>query len=516
MTCYSPYQPYFGDIHNHCGISYGHGSLEDALANARESLDFVSITGHAHWPDMPAPNEQIQHLIDFHVQGFDKLKKLWPSMLKTLKQANEEGRFVVFPAFEIHLSATGDRNILYKDLAGEILYPNDLEDLHRQLRDLRSRGIDTLAQPHHIGYRKGTRGIDWGTFDPEFAPVVELISMHGCSETNDTPRPFLRVMGPSDWEGTIQYGWAGGIIFGVTGGTDHHSAHPGSYGHGKTGLWATDCTREAIWEALYHRRTYALTGDRIILEFSLNDAPMGSVVPPTPDRRIKVNVTGGAAIDYVDIVKNNRLFKRFSQCDFEDARPQNTIRTKLYLELGWGPRHETTQWDVEFGIRQGRILDVEPRFRGRQVVSPLDSQEHDSCYTARVVNVTDTTVTFSALSESNSNTSTQNTQGMCLDVELPVTGQVYAVINGRTWQWSVEDLLEGSRADLTRGLASPALRIHRAPHTHELFWSCRCEDQGDSDDYYYVRVRQSNDQWAWSSPIFVRSVPNLPHPQCPR
>ena len=43
---------YYGDIHNHCGISYGHRNLETALENARLQLDFVSITGHALWPDM--------------------------------------------------------------------------------------------------------------------------------------------------------------------------------------------------------------------------------------------------------------------------------------------------------------------------------------------------------------------------------------------------------------------------------------------------------------------------------
>ena len=46
--------PFYGDLHNHCGISYGHGSLENALRNATLPLDFVSITGHAYWPDMPA------------------------------------------------------------------------------------------------------------------------------------------------------------------------------------------------------------------------------------------------------------------------------------------------------------------------------------------------------------------------------------------------------------------------------------------------------------------------------
>ena len=41
--------PAYGDIHNHCDISYGHGRFADALARAAIQLDFLSITGHAHW-----------------------------------------------------------------------------------------------------------------------------------------------------------------------------------------------------------------------------------------------------------------------------------------------------------------------------------------------------------------------------------------------------------------------------------------------------------------------------------
>ena len=31
---------YVGDIHNHCGISYGYGSIENAVEFARSQLDF--------------------------------------------------------------------------------------------------------------------------------------------------------------------------------------------------------------------------------------------------------------------------------------------------------------------------------------------------------------------------------------------------------------------------------------------------------------------------------------------
>ncbi len=217
MNSYADLNLLFGDIHNHCGISYAHGSLEDALSNARERLDFVSVTGHAHWPDMPEPNDDIQYIIDFHEEGFAKLKAGWPEMMETLKQFNDEGNFVVFPGFEVHFSSCGDRNMLYKNLEGEILYPKNLENLHNQLRTLREQGRDTIAQPHHLGYLKGTRGIDWNSFSSEFAPFVEMLSMHGCSESSENIKPFLHSMGPSDWQSTIHYGLKQGHVFGFSG-----------------------------------------------------------------------------------------------------------------------------------------------------------------------------------------------------------------------------------------------------------------------------------------------------------
>jgi len=67
---------YWGDIHSHCGISYGYGTLENALANARKHLDFCAVTGHAMWPDMPDDRENFGFVIDFHEKGFKHLKKV--------------------------------------------------------------------------------------------------------------------------------------------------------------------------------------------------------------------------------------------------------------------------------------------------------------------------------------------------------------------------------------------------------------------------------------------------------
>ena len=47
---------FWGDVHNHCNVTYGHGDLSDALAAAEQQLDFVSVTPHALWPDIPGEN----------------------------------------------------------------------------------------------------------------------------------------------------------------------------------------------------------------------------------------------------------------------------------------------------------------------------------------------------------------------------------------------------------------------------------------------------------------------------
>ena len=97
-------------------------------------------------------------------------------------------------------------------------------------------------------------------------------------------------------------------------------------------------------------------------------------------------------------------------------------------------------------------------------------------------------------------------QGMCLEIETSLNVIVYAVINGKTWEWPLTTLIEGARSDLTEGIESPAIRIHRAPLPEELSWKCLLEEDSQDGDFYYVRVRQKNEQWAWSSPIFVRNA----------
>lgn len=511
MSSYQGLSVYYGDLHNHCGISYGHGSLDDAFLNAREQLDFCSVTGHALWPDMPAPDKTIQHIVDFHREGFARLRSRWEAVQRTTEAYHRDDEFVTFLSFEMHSSADGDRTVLYGGSEGEILNATGLRDLHERVRALRRQGVRVMAFPHHIGYKRGQRGINWATFDPDIAPVVEIISMHGCSVADEVPRPFLHSMGPSDHESTMQYGLAQGHTFGVIGSTDHHSAHPGSYGHGRTGLWATAKTREAIWDALSARRTYALTGDRIALQVSVNDAPMGAVLAPVDRRAIAFRVVGGAPLDYVDVLKGGRLLRRWSQRDMSQAEDGPLVHTKVTLEVGWGARGRRVDWDARFGISEGRILDVEPRFRGPEVVAPTEVAAETRGYGhwSHWEPEGGRGVRFQTVTFGNPNNVTRATQGVCLDVEMPASAHVWAEINGHRDTIPLQRLLQGARAGRLGKIDSPAYRFHRAPRWSELMWCGSFVDAAPSSgpsDVYTFRVRQRNDQWAWSSPIWVRGV----------
>jgi hypothetical protein len=305
----------------------------------------------------------------------------------------------------------------------------------------------------------------------------------------------------------MQHGLALGHHFGVIGSTDHHSAYPGSYGHGRTGLWAKDLTRDGIWEALTERRTYALTGNRITMQFSVDGRPMGARVAHGAAREIQFNVVGGAPLDCVDVVRNGRLLRRFSRLDFPREEQMRTVRTKVFLEVGWGQRNQRTDWEVHVGISDGRVLAVEPRFRGLEVVAPTELQEGtpDGFHLSHWEPDGDLAVWFRTVTFGNPNNRTPATQGMCLEVEMPHGADVVATINGRSVTLPLAALVAGARSGRLAGIVSPAYRFHRAPAWWELEWNGGFADQEDPapGDWYYLRVREMNDEWAWSSPVWI-------------
>lgn len=496
---------FYGDLHNHCDISYGHGTLDDAFRNAKLQLDFVSVTAHAHWPDLPETDGRLAAVNAYHIEGFRKALAAWPEYVALTNSQNVDERFVTFLSFEWHSMRSGDHNIYFRGDQGEILPASDLVDLRKRLDDF--AGSDGgFVIPHHIGYQPGYRGIDWTQFDSTLSPFVEIMSMHGCAESDDAPFPYLHTMGPRDGRSTMQAGLAAGHTFGVIGSTDHHSAHPGSYGHGRIGVWANDLTREGVWQALQNRRTWALSGDRIEIAFSVNETLMGSVAPWNETRKIEFNVVGGGPIALVEVVHNNSVIERFGP---NPSGSERTQKWKVALEFGWGELENETEWDVDLSIVNGRLISVEPRLRGREVVSPQDDLADDLAFSAWERPEPDR-VTARTVSWRNPSITTAGTQGFSFQIEGDTETFITGAINGVRVNFPLTELISGARSNHLGGFLTPAFVFHRAAPESE--WTCRQvfthRSEGAQRDWYYLRVLQANGQWACSSPIWIEPKPN--------
>ena len=174
---------YWGDLHNHCGITYGFGSLEHAIERAKSQLDFCAFTGHAMWPDMYEKRPETEFVVNFHEVGFKKLNDHWPEIREKVKKAGQEG-LVTFQGYELHSSQYGDHHLLSPEDDLPLVYGRSPEDL------IKACGKDAIVIPHHIGYPAGYRGINWDAFDSSISPVVEVYSKHGCGMCEEADYPY--------------------------------------------------------------------------------------------------------------------------------------------------------------------------------------------------------------------------------------------------------------------------------------------------------------------------------------
>ena len=494
-------QPFYGDIHNHCDLSYGHGRFADALARAALQLDFVSITGHAHWPDMPVDLPEVAHIVDFHVKGFARLRDGWAGHYDALAAAEGPG-FTVFPGYEIHSCEHGDYTIVYRDIDGAPLHLADSPAELKAVLDAQMPGR-ALAFPHHIGYRQGARGINWDTFDAGLSPFVEMNSMHGCAETSESARGYLHSMGPVDGHSAMDHGLARGHVFGIVGNTDHHSAFPGSYGHGRMCVYAPSASRAAIWDGMMARHTNALTGANIHLLCALGDVIQGGIAAPAPEARLDIEAIAGGAIEMIDVIRNGRLAARISP-ELTPAPLSDAGETILFLEMGWGARGSSHDWTGEIAIDGGEITAIEPRFRGSEVVSPLEG--HDTGFALPRAALQDGTARFAVTAEANPNNSTTATQGIALHLRLDPGATIRARLDGRDLAIPAARLRDGALAGNLGPIDSPAYLFHPLPATARWQWQGQVPlgplAHGDS---VYVRLRQVDGQMAWASPIYCRS-----------
>ena len=455
---------------------------------------------------MPTDRSRYADIIDYHKEGFARLQKNWPELVRLVQTQEEPETFIPFLSYEWHSLAFGDHNVYYRDSEGPLVSGSSLDQLEQRLQ-----GLDQpfMVIPHHIGYHIGYRGIDWAHFKEARSPLVEIFSLHGCSESDLAPYPQMHTMGPRNYRSTAEYALKQGHKFGFIGSTDHHGGFPGSYGDGRVGVWAKSLSRNDLWAALRERRTCAVTGDKIGARLRVNGAwPGERLEDKSKLRQLEVRVEARDFIDYVEVLKNETVVERIPGRvpSHSPACNGEPLEAKVRIEWGWGQRGTREPIEGELALSEGALLGVEPCFRGETILSPDDTLADPERVPHRVTGKDERRCRWRSLAIANPSPRQAETQALIATVRLTPSGRLRLQVNDLQVSVFLQDLLEGSRSYNLRGWLSEAVRIHRAvPQSHyTLEW--RGDDSPEAAcDVYRIRVKQQNGQWAWTSPIWVVS-----------
>lgn len=442
----------------------------------------------------------------------------WEYIREITNKANEDG-FAMFMGYEWQgAGKDGDHNVFFKNNDGYMAYPLRYEELVKNYE-----GQDVIGIPHHLAYQLGHRGKNWSTQNDKFSPFVETYSSHGSSENDTTCIEMNRHihMGPRTGETCVERGWEKGHKFGVIASGDNHSC-PGVYGFGYCGVLAKSNSKEDIWDAFVNRRTYGVSKERMILDYNIDNKVMGSIIKPNNQAKFSLNVTGGDAIDRIEIIKNNQVIEMVPHTStWENKKLSGTIRFKFQLELGWGPDRrifpdiESRHW-VGSLKTNGKLISIEKCW---------------SNFGQELTNVTDNSCDFEVTSYKTTASgkwmgpSAVTTEGFIFEIEDDIDSFVTLIIDGKEYKIAIKDMLYSSRLfpllDEVRALLKERynfteyyrsdswwhncykIKVHQA--VPEIGYTCNVERTLDLKDGDNVRVRvwQKNGGVAWSSPIFV-------------
>lgn len=250
----------------------------------------------------------------------------WEETQQAAKECYVPGRYVAFKGWEYGMNEQGDKCVIYRSAEIEPHIPrmtpseNAPSAAHALINFYKHHREQVLTIPHSF-----MKYLDWSVMDPGLDRLMEIYSCWGSYESR-TDNPLNSKRQPMNQ--SAQHALRMGYILGITAAGDSHVGYPGRslpfadrnecqcFKAGLCAVYADKLTRENLWDALYERRCYGTTGVRIVLDFKLNNAIMGTVLEYAADdealrkRKIVVRVAGTDYIRRVDVLKNNALLHR--------------------------------------------------------------------------------------------------------------------------------------------------------------------------------------------------------------
>ncbi len=303
------YRRYFGDTHFHTGTGIDNKefalrdlggdhrgqfiSEEEAYRYVRDimRLDFASASEH--------------DAVEFTDSGWAESQQISDSFV-------DPGKFTTFYAYEWTAAPReGHHVILYKEKGSKVLNRFDYPTKTDLWKGFDQQNKPTLMIPHSM-WAQHDHEI-WDHVSNKYRKIGEMYSLWNnrflLKPNDDLQRFELGIDNP--W--SYHYAWAHGHRIGVIGSSDNHTGRPGLnnftlYTEHTAGLAAVVSegnNRDDLWDAFQHRRTYATTGTRILLDFTSDDHLMGDEYHTKGPTHLKVRVAGTNMLERIEIVKGD-------------------------------------------------------------------------------------------------------------------------------------------------------------------------------------------------------------------
>ena len=295
---------YWGEIHGHSEMSDGCNDYADRYRHARDEgcLDFAAAADHACY--------------------FSDNEWLW--MQDVTNSWDEPGQFVTLNGYEWagrqahrNVYTSRDRLDLFRGM-----YPptSNLDAVYPHFQG----DEECVAGPHG----PLAHGLVWEHHEPSVERFVEIYSMWGAGDSRENPLvPDFARNNPRGM--TLSELLATGAKLGVTGGGDCHEGRVGFSSEDPDGQGTTPHTfaailryrcgmtasvmpgldRASLIRSLRKRKTYATTGARILLDFSVAGLAMGDV-GPAEEAECRIAAHGVEPIRTVEIVKDGEVVWR--------------------------------------------------------------------------------------------------------------------------------------------------------------------------------------------------------------
>ena len=305
----------WGDLHSHSWGDVSMGLMDDptpvlhpagrhAQARGQARLDFAA-------PGPMAPPDQAHR------------PAVWEAHQQAWRDNDEPGSYVPFLAGEAHPHVGGDRNVVFRDW--EERHAPAWADMDYLVETYGERE-DVLLEAH-----VGGGPADWDAYPTAHEPVVEVASGHGSAEwllqraLRHGHRPAVIASGDTHLP-LLAAPMAAHLYRGRFG--DHLNIRDCAIGCGPVAaVRAARCERQAIWDAVCNRRTYATTGARIVLDVRANGHAAGSEIEIDANPRLIITAHACTPIERIDLIRDDRALAAWrpnaldARLSFEDAAP---------------------------------------------------------------------------------------------------------------------------------------------------------------------------------------------------